>query len=602
MERAYARYRANQVEDCLQDLAKLETGDSSSAQSILWLKGQAEYRRGNYDAAAKVYEQLIKEEADDPSPEGLANLSAAYAGYGKCTDLASECEDVDTDVQAAIRNGLNNDSYELLFNQSCSSFKSGRPLDCVSLLDKAQQTCISEMQKDGASQEETDEEVSVFLLQKAVLYHKLGFFEDASKLYALVQSKTKDESISSVACANSTLLGGRHAWYEALKQVDHLLNSTTVIQRLTTEQVKQLQLNRLVLLFQLNKKEQCRYAAKELQTRYPESSVPFLVDGLLGTKRKGQKNDSHEDFDFSEAVQKSWSPWERDLASIFIAEKHRKSGEWGQSSKLLERLSSERYYQAAVLASLLYQKMRCEKVSAEQGEQLLKQVMQQTETAYANGQTSSSQLQEVLRVGIAVYLDWESYSRVDDLCEQLGTLSAQSGNDFNGAFAEASRFTAHVRNPSKSVGDLETLLNKFQHSCSRNVKSTIPPSPDAAAIVTETLPWGRDSGTRNRDSRISKPEIGAPTKGGGVVEPQKKVGKNYKTEAARERRRRQRERQRERHIQKLKAARVSANVPLPAPDPERWIPRLDRSYNRARRKKESQEIREQRWSSRRWWF
>eukprot|EP01138_Halocafeteria_seosinensis_P006459 gb/GECG01006603.1/.p1 GENE.gb/GECG01006603.1/~~gb/GECG01006603.1/.p1 ORF type:complete len:407 (+),score=60.72 gb/GECG01006603.1/:1-1221(+) len=304
MERAYARYRANQVEDCLQDLAKLETGDSSSAQSILWLKGQAEYRRGNYDAAAKVYEQLIKEEADDPSPEGLANLSAAYAGYGKCTDLASECEDVDTDVQAAIRNGLNNDSYELLFNQSCSSFKSGRPLDCVSLLDKAQQTCISEMQKDGASQEETDEEVSVFLLQKAVLYHKLGFFEDASKLYALVQSKTKDESISSVACANSTLLGGRHAWYEALKQVDHLLNSTTVIQRLTTEQVKQLQLNRLVLLFQLNKKEQCRYAAKELQTRYPESSVPFLVDGLLGTKRKGQKNDSHEDFDFSEAVQK----------------------------------------------------------------------------------------------------------------------------------------------------------------------------------------------------------------------------------------------------------------------------------------------------------
>eukprot|EP01138_Halocafeteria_seosinensis_P006460 gb/GECG01006604.1/.p1 GENE.gb/GECG01006604.1/~~gb/GECG01006604.1/.p1 ORF type:complete len:383 (+),score=49.65 gb/GECG01006604.1/:1-1149(+) len=319
----------------------------------------------------------------------------------------------------------------------------------------------------------------------------------------------------------------------------------------------------------------------------PKAPCLFSLTDSWEQSEKAKRTTLMKILIFPRLCKKSWSPWERDLASIFIAEKHRKSGEWGQSSKLLERLSSERYYQAAVLASLLYQKMRCEKVSAEQGEQLLKQVMQQTETAYANGQTSSSQLQEVLRVGIAVYLDWESYSRVDDLCEQLGTLSAQSGNDFNGAFAEASRFTAHVRNPSKSVGDLETLLNKFQHSCSRNVKSTIPPSPDAAAIVTETLPWGRDSGTRNRDSRISKPEIGAPTKGGGVVEPQKKVGKNYKTEAARERRRRQRERQRERHIQKLKAARVSANVPLPAPDPERWIPRLDRSYNRARRKKKA---------------
>lgn len=619
-ERAYASYRANQVriqttrkgisylggiegkisldvfdyhlvmllqiEKCLEDIQQLEKQSDTNA-GIQWLKGQAQYRQGNYEESAKVYEQLIKDEVDDPSPEALANLTAAYAGCGRCTDTDQDMNALDAMTKKAIIAGVESGSYELLFNQSCSAFKNGRPMDAMKLLEKTKETCSSIMAQEGASEAEADEEISVFLLQKAVVYHKLGFFEDASTLYAQVQDKTSDDSINSVASANNSLVGGRHAWYEALKQVDHLLNTSSIVQRLTTEQVKQLELNRVILLLQLNKREQCRQHAKDLQCKYPESSMPFLVYGLLGQqrKRRGHTNvDAQDDtLHFDPATQKNWGVWERDMAYIYLAEKHRKAGKWDEASQCLSRLSPQRYHQASVLAALVFQKLRLERSSPAHEENFLKKMMDTSRHAYSGGQLSSVDFQEILKVGIIAQLEWNNFTVTCELCQELDMLAQEAGDTGNRAFAEACQFSAFLKDPQKSVEELNNLFSNFCVS-SRQSQSELDAVSDSDSLLQEQLPWMADR-TSKRASRESSKQGTSKPAVVPVTAPVKKVGKNYRTQAARERRRRQRQRRRERHIQKLKAARVSDNVPLASPDPERWIPRLERSYNRARRKK-----------------
>jgi signal recognition particle subunit SRP72 len=135
------------------------------------------------------------------------------------------------------------------------------------------------LKKEGASEEEIQDELNIILTQQAYTQQRRG--KETAEIYEKVlKTKPSDLSVQAVCMNNLAVIrkGDKVNSYNKLKQVS---SNPSVIEKLSTKQRKSIGFNRSILLILLGKMEESRQLANELQKEFPQSEFLPIVNAAI---------------------------------------------------------------------------------------------------------------------------------------------------------------------------------------------------------------------------------------------------------------------------------------------------------------------------------
>lgn len=201
--------------------------------------------------------------------------------------------------------GLREDTYELCYNAACLSLGQNDVETAQQKLKRAEELCQKSLEDDpDIGEEEIESEMGVVRTQLAYAYQLQGRNDDAQKLYnQVLKSKPDDLALAAVASNNIITLNRDRDVFDSKKKVKSM-TADGLEHKSTASQQRTMAFNRCLLLFHTNQLEACRNLISTLETKYPESDFPCLMRASLLHREKHSdkaiellKNyaDSHDD-------------------------------------------------------------------------------------------------------------------------------------------------------------------------------------------------------------------------------------------------------------------------------------------------------------------
>nr|CEL64839.1 TPA: SRP72 RNA-binding domain-containing protein [Neospora caninum Liverpool] len=183
-EEAYCLYRLNRPQKALDLLEKhgrvVDALPREERLRVTHLKAQTLHRLGSYDACRAIYEDLLQHDLDNEA------LLVNYLSSAVCSgELQAEGKPVvPAHLWRRVEANLNS-TYELPFNAACVALHEGRLDDADSLLQQARTLCAEDC---GVAEDDEDEafshgDLAGILVQQAYLLELQGHSEEASALY-----------------------------------------------------------------------------------------------------------------------------------------------------------------------------------------------------------------------------------------------------------------------------------------------------------------------------------------------------------------------------------------------------------------------------------
>lgn len=174
------------------------------------------------------------------------------------------------------------ESHEFMYNAACCYIESGS-LDAASqCLDAAASICRESMKRDGASEQEILDELAVIQAQQAYISQRRGKEKEAMEQYEeILKHNVSDSTVVAVCSNNIVALRGEHDRFNSLNKLKHL-SSDQVQEKLSFSQKKSIYFNRCVLFLQMNKLQECRDLLKSFEADFADSEyIPLLNAALL---------------------------------------------------------------------------------------------------------------------------------------------------------------------------------------------------------------------------------------------------------------------------------------------------------------------------------
>ncbi|KAJ7392451.1 Signal recognition particle core component [Desmophyllum pertusum] len=183
--------------------------------------------------------------------------------------------------------GLREDTYELCYNSACLSLGQNDIETAQEKLKKAEELCQTSLQDDpDIAEEEIESEMGVVRTQLAFTYQLQGKNEDAQKLYnQVLKSKPNDLALAAVASNNVITLNKDRDVFDSKKKVK-ATTADGLEHKLTESQQRTMTFNRCLLLLYTNQFEACRSLISTLEAKYPESDFPCLMKASLLHREK----------------------------------------------------------------------------------------------------------------------------------------------------------------------------------------------------------------------------------------------------------------------------------------------------------------------------
>eukprot|EP01134_Creolimax_fragrantissima_P000911 CFRG0911T1 len=272
-QRAYCLYRLFRLDEAL---AVASTNTVEAANTVLQaeqllhldeLKAQILYRAEQYEVAADMYSKLCESQVsgnEHTHSERVANYYAATAG-------------VAVSKKKVKRTTLDSlpmfDSYEANFNLACKSLAFGDFASADSQLDEALKLCKTSLTNDGFDEADVEQETAVIILQQGVSEHMKGNHKQAKNVYeTILRSKPSDAVVTAVASNNLAALIGETNSHEAKKRMK-TVQSAGLSNKMTTTQRLAVAENTAVLAYHLNQKDACMIALSQLDDVNAHSSA-----------------------------------------------------------------------------------------------------------------------------------------------------------------------------------------------------------------------------------------------------------------------------------------------------------------------------------------
>ncbi|CAK9259565.1 unnamed protein product [Sphagnum jensenii] len=525
--KAYCLYRLNQLSEALAALNGVER-----SENVLQLEAQILYRKGEFGECISSYQKIFKEHKLN-STEIKTNIVAAYIARGRATEVSQLMES----LKVSAHNG-----FEMAYNAACASIERKEFSKAEELLLLAHRIGQESLIEDDYTEEEIEDELAPISVQLAYVQQMQGCTEEAIESYNRVLKRKPVDALS-VAIASNNLIairGGKDL-FDSLKKSDKLLENKGLGQKLqfaegldhklSTRQKEAISFNRCLLLLHSNKLSQARQFVSSLMETFPDSIIPTILSLAVTFKERKQAHVENVLDNYAAEHPKSATD-----ASVVRAQATAAAGNFLEAAKSLEAIPELRH-KPGMIATIVALR---EKGGDVQGAEI---VLDNAVEYWRNhtGDDVRSTLETIIQEAAAFKLGHNKMKAAASMFEQLVSSSstmvkmeALNGLVCSTAFSE----------PIKA----------------RSYEKQLPPLPGLSALNAEAL------------------ERAAPTKRGRVGEDRVEAtktgdGKLDKVRPAKKRKRKP-----------LYPKGFDPANPGPPPDPERCLPKRERSSFRPKKK------------------
>ncbi|GAB4829315.1 hypothetical protein Ancab_018985 [Ancistrocladus abbreviatus] len=501
-------------------LQSLKIPEKNTATMLL--ESQILYRVGRMDGCLEIYQELSKSKIDSLEINYVAGLVSA--------GRASEVEKVMDALRVKPMS-----SFELAYNTACSLVDRNKHRDAEQLLLSAQRLGQATLKEDNFADDEIESELAPIAVQLAYVQQLLGQTQEAMEAYTnIIKRNLADESSLAVAVNNLVVLKGPKDVSDSLKKLDRLIEKGDQGQfqlgrgldsKLSGKQREAIYVNRVLLLLHANRMDQARELVTALQGMFPDSVMPLLLQAAVFVRENKAGR--------AEEILGQFAEKFPDKSKVFLLAKAQVAAAAGHHQVAAESLAKvpDIQHMPATVATIVALKERAGDIDGAEA------VFDSAIRWWSNAMTEDSKLSVIMQEAASFKLkhgrEKEAFHLFEELVKGHGRVDALVGLVTTAAHVDVEKAEAYEKQ--------------------------LKPLPGLKGIDVNSLE--KTSGSKPLENG---------SHGGTVQMPEDNKNKE-KTKKKRKRKPR------------YPKGFDPAN-PGPPPDPERWLPKRERSSYRPKRK------------------
>lgn len=430
---------------------------------------------------------------------------------------------------------LGDATYELVYNEACRQLAAGRYRAAETQLVRAAAMCRDTLREDGADDEEVDQETAIIDVQRAYCLQRLGRTADASQLYhETLKKRPSDGSVLAVAGNNIVCINGDQNVFDSKKRM-RAVTAEGADAKLAGHQRRAMAVNQCLFSLLTHQADALQKQLTQLTERFPEEAVTAALIRASHAARR-----SPEEATRLLAELKTDSAQQRLLVQLSQVQLLVGGGQLMEASRQLGQLG-ELSRRAGVVSTRVALCVRAGSQAAA-AELLAEAVKAQSKDKSARGDASQ-------------------------LWRQSADFSLRCG-DPRAAAASLEELRKARPGDVRTVAQLVTAYSQFDAAAARRVSAQLPPPQHADALdvdALETTSWSASGRPRRKDGLPSPGSPSSPESAGdNLIQKQDKKRKKRKPK-----------------LPKNYNAKVK-------PDPERWLPRRERSTFKQRKRRRNE--------------
>ncbi|KAI3461093.1 hypothetical protein Pfo_017756 [Paulownia fortunei] len=255
------------------------------------LQSQILFRLGKMDACVDIYQILQKSKIDSLEINFVAGLVSA----GRASEVQRTMDSLRVKSTS---------SFEMAYNVACSLIERNMYKDAEQLLLSARRIGQETLVEENLADADIEIELAPIAVQLAYVQQILGNTQEAFESYSnIIKKNLADESSLAVSISNLIALKGPKDVSDGLKKLDKLIEkgegplsfqlARGLDLKLSQKQSEALYMNRLLLLLHSNKVDQARELASALPGMFPNSVMPVLLQAAVHV-RENKANKAEE--------------------------------------------------------------------------------------------------------------------------------------------------------------------------------------------------------------------------------------------------------------------------------------------------------------------
>ncbi|KAL2485997.1 SRP72 RNA-binding domain [Abeliophyllum distichum] len=501
-------------------LETLKGQEKNSAMMLL--ESQILFRLGLMDASVDIYQNLQKSKIESLEINFVASLVSA----GRASDVQGAMESLRVKSTS---------SFELAYNTACSLIERNKYQDAEQLLLSARRIGQESLMEENLANDDIEIELAPIAVQLAYVQQILGNTQEAFESYTdVIKRNLADDSSLAVATNNLIALKGPKDVADGLRKLDKLIEKGEGPQtfqlargldvKLSRKQREAIFVNRLLLLIHSNKMDQARELAFALPSMFPDSVMPVLLQAAVHV-RENKANKAEE-------ILGQFADKFPDKLKVFLLARAQVAASAGHPQIAAESLLKipDIQHKLATVATIVSLKERAGDIDGADA------VFDSAIQWWSNAMTEDNKL--------------------DVIMEEAASFKLRHGRK-----DEAARLYEELVKSRGSIGALVGLIQTTAHTNiekAETYEKQLKPLPGLKAVDVKSLE--KTSGAKHIES-------------GSTASITEAFEAKSKEKAKKKRKRKP----------KYPKGFDPAN-PGPPPDPERWLPKRERSSYRPKRK------------------
>jgi len=348
-ERAYAYYRLNRLNDSLDVLngAAANAENEGLPPRCLEMKAQVLYKLERFEECFLVYKDIIKntDANDEFETERMTNLMAASVM------AVTEATEKNSNGKYNVPVDDEHETYEIVYNSACKLLAEGHWADAEIALERAAKICKEYLlQEEEEDEEEIEKETGIIRVQLGYVAQMQGKEREAQTIYnAVLRSKPADIGLVAAASNNLLTLNRDQNIFDSKKRIkaataEGLEHKLPVSHRMTIAR------NNALLAMYTNQVDLCRSLVKELADVFGVGTEDrdLITAGVLS--RAGKADEAVAILLRAEES----SGHANDLEKVLIATQiYLEKGQVVEALKLLDDLPKEHKYLNGILSAMV---------------------------------------------------------------------------------------------------------------------------------------------------------------------------------------------------------------------------------------------------------
>ncbi|KAK9889217.1 hypothetical protein WA026_004495 [Henosepilachna vigintioctopunctata] len=348
----------NKFEEAIQLLNK----KSEYASLLIFEKAYCHYRINQHGEALQVLEKCPDVNEDYRIKElkaqvlyRLEKYNEAYALYKEIVKYSDDDyeDERNTNMSAALLyskesevdiDDLRDNTYELCFNKACMLISRELYAEAEKKLKQCEKMCREMLEEDEASEEEIDIELALIRIQLAYVFQKQGRLKEAQQMYSTnLKLKLEDIALTAVASNNTVCINKDQNLFDSKKKMKIALNDA-LKNKLPSESRKYIALNNAIFTHYINQTEQCEKLCKQLDEHWPDLQLHTTV---LRSVSLFKANKIREAIDILEQF-KTTNEGHELFIKLAVAQYYLIQGEKLKACKVMENLGANTYKPAII--------------------------------------------------------------------------------------------------------------------------------------------------------------------------------------------------------------------------------------------------------------